>query len=131
MRLKFTIGGRTYFSNGINLNTIEAADNPAEESMKNIVAMDDFILSFVKLTDKCIIASLSRNAGAGGVMMTCAADLVISNSAIVLNPGYDSMGLFGSEYWTHFYVNRAKAVGADEETYMTPMKAGAMPIGIR
>ena len=102
------MGGRTYFGNGINLNTIEAADYPSVESLKNINAIDDAILSFVKLENKCVIASLARNAGAGGVMMTCAADFTISNQSIVLNPGYAAMGLYGSEYWTYFYVNRAK-----------------------
>jgi putative two-component system hydrogenase maturation factor HypX/HoxX len=123
------MGGRTYFGNGINLNTIEAADYPSVESLKNINAIDDVILEFVKLEDKCVVASLSRNAGAGGVMMTCAADFTISNQSIVLNPGYAAMGLYGSEYWTYFYVNRAKDRGIDEETYMAPMKKGAYPIG--
>ena len=69
------MGGSTYFCNGINLNTIEAAQNPAEESWLNINAIDDVILEFSKLKSKCIVANLARNAGAGGVMMALAADI--------------------------------------------------------
>ena len=32
------MGGRTYFNNGIHLNTIEFAEDSANESMKNIIA---------------------------------------------------------------------------------------------
>ena len=32
------MGGRTYFNNGIHLNTIEFAEDSADESMKNIIA---------------------------------------------------------------------------------------------
>jgi len=101
------MGGRTYFGNGINLNTIEAAENSSKESWNNINAIDDVILEFSKLTDKCIVTSLARNAGAGGVMMALAADLVLSNKEIILNPAYSGMGLFGSEYWTFFFPERA------------------------
>ena len=31
------MGGRTYFNNGIHLNTIEFAEDSADESMKNII----------------------------------------------------------------------------------------------
>ena len=75
--------------------------------MKNINAIDDVILAFLKLTGKCIVASLARNAGAGGLMMALAADLVVSNKEIILNPAYMGMGLFGSEYWTYFFPMRA------------------------
>ena len=40
--------------------------------------MNDAILEFLKMTDKFIVASLARNAGAGGVMMAMAADIGIS-----------------------------------------------------
>jgi hypothetical protein len=36
--------GGTYFSNGIHLNVIEAALNPAAESWTNINAIDDVVL---------------------------------------------------------------------------------------
>ena len=88
------MGGSTYFCNGINLNTIEAAHNPAEESWLNINAIDDVILEFLKLKSKCIIANLARNAGAGGVMMALAVDIVLSNREIIFNPAYSGMGLY-------------------------------------
>ena len=86
---------------------IKAAENPTEESWSNINAIDDVILEFSKITDKCIVTSLARNAGAGGVMMGLAADLVLSNKEIILNPAYSGMSLFGSEYWTYFFPERA------------------------
>ena len=61
--------------------------------------------------------------------MACAADIVISNESIVLNPGYANMGLYGSEYWTYFYVNRAKSRGLSHEELMVPMKKNALPLG--
>ena len=54
-----------------------------------------------------MVSNLARNAGAGGVMMALAADLVLSNEEIILNPAYSGMGLFGSEYWTYFFPERA------------------------
>ena len=75
--------------------------------MLNINAIDDVILEFSKIKDKCIVSNLARNAGAGGVMMALAADLVLSNKEIILNPAYSGMGLFGSEYWTYFFPERA------------------------
>ena len=37
------LGGDDYFSNGIHLNEIEAADDPAEESWRNLHAIDDLV----------------------------------------------------------------------------------------
>ncbi len=37
-------GPRDLFANGIHLNVIEAADDPAEESWRNINAIDDLVL---------------------------------------------------------------------------------------
>ena len=39
-------------------------------------------------------------------MMALAADIVLSNREIILNPAYSGMGLYGSEYWTHFFPER-------------------------
>ena len=36
-------GGADFWSNGIHLNVIEASDQPAEESMRNIEAIDDLL----------------------------------------------------------------------------------------
>ena len=35
------LGGSDFWSNGIHLNVIEAADSPADESWRNIQAIDD------------------------------------------------------------------------------------------
>ena len=37
------LGGDDYFSNGIHLNEIEAAEDPAEESWRNLQAIDDLV----------------------------------------------------------------------------------------
>ncbi len=42
-RVIVLMGGPDFWSNGIHLNLIEAADHPAEESWRNINAMDDLV----------------------------------------------------------------------------------------
>ena len=98
-------GGRSAWSNGINLNTIEASDDPALESWENINAINDFVKAIFS-TDKVTIAALQGNAGAGGVMAALACDYVWAHGKTVLNPHYKSMGLHGSEYWTYFLPKR-------------------------
>ena len=41
------MGGDEYWSNGIHLNQIEAAESPAEESWRNINAMNDLCLEII------------------------------------------------------------------------------------
>jgi putative two-component system hydrogenase maturation factor HypX/HoxX len=105
------LGGQDFWSNGIHLNLIEAASDPAQESWENINAMNDFVHSLLTATDHLTIAAMSGSAGAGGVMMALAADRVLAREGIVLNPHYKGMGgLYGSEYWTY---SLPKRVGAD------------------
>lgn len=100
-------GGRDFFSNGIHLNLIEAAADPAEESWLNINAMDDLVLGLLTATDHLTIAAMYGSAGAGGVMLPLAADRVFAREGIVLNPHYKGMGgLYGSEYWTYSLPKR-------------------------
>ncbi|WP_407554543.1 hydrogenase maturation protein [Streptomyces sp. Pv4-95] len=99
-------GGRDFFSNGIHLNVIEAAADPAEESWANINAMDDLVQAVLTTTDRWVVAALGGNAAAGGVMLALAADEVWCRSAVVLNPHYRLMGLYGSEYWTYSLPGR-------------------------
>lgn len=73
-------GGTTYFSNGIHLNVIEAAENHYDESWANINAINDIVLKIMSITDKITISALQGSAGAGGVMMALAADYVYTNS---------------------------------------------------
>ncbi|MFJ5035971.1 enoyl-CoA hydratase-related protein [Streptomyces sp. NPDC088560] len=101
---------RDFFSNGIHLNVIEAAADPAEESWRNINAMDDLVEAVLRTTDRLVVAALAGNAAAGGAMLALAADQVWCRTGAVLNPHYRRMGLYGSEFWTYTLPRR---VGAD------------------
>ncbi|MER6085625.1 enoyl-CoA hydratase-related protein, partial [Streptomyces sp. NPDC001833] len=94
-------GRRDFFSNGIHLNVIEAAPDPAEESWTNLDAMDDLVEAVLRTTDRLVVAALGGNAAAGGVMLALAADEVWCRAGAVLNPHYRRMGLYGSEFWTY------------------------------
>ncbi|MFF5184466.1 enoyl-CoA hydratase-related protein [Streptomyces sp. NPDC000345] len=99
-------GPRDFFSNGIHLNVIEAAADPAAESWANINAIDDLVEAVLTTTDRLVVAALAGNAAAGGVMLALAADEVWCRSGAVLNPHYRLMGLYGSEYWTYSLPRR-------------------------
>src|SRR5690606_33903825 len=94
------MGGEDFFSNGIHLNCIESADSPADESWANINAIDDVVREIINSPEHLTIAALRNNAGAGGAILPLACDRVVIRSGVVLNPHYDNMGLYGSEYWT-------------------------------
>ncbi|MFE0188481.1 enoyl-CoA hydratase-related protein [Streptomyces sp. NPDC058989] len=115
-------GRRDFFSNGIHLNVIEAAADPAEESWANINAIDDLVHAVLTTTDRLVVAALGGNAAAGGVMLALAADEVWCRSASVLNPHYRLMGLYGSEYWTYTLPGR---VGSEVAGQLT---ARALPV---
>ena len=74
-------GSRDFFANGIHLNVIQAADDPAEESWQNINAMDDLVEAILTTTDKLTVAALAGNAAAGGLMLALAADYVWCRAA--------------------------------------------------
>ncbi|GHG51118.1 enoyl-CoA hydratase-related protein [Streptomyces griseocarneus] len=99
-------GERDFFSNGIDLNVIEAAADPAEESWANINAMDDLVEAVLTTTDRLVVAAVAGNAAAGGAMLALAADEVWCRAGTVLNPHYRLMGLYGSEYWTYTLPRR-------------------------
>ncbi|MGH6796336.1 MAG: hydrogenase maturation protein [Methylocella sp.] len=120
------LGGRDFFSNGIHLNVIEAAGDPALESWRNISAIDDIIHEILNTMSHLVIAGLRGNAGAGGVMLPLAADYVYAREGVVLNPHYRSMGgLHGSEYWTYTLPRR---VGQSRAIALTE---GCRPMGTR
>ena len=98
------------FSNGIHLNVIHAAPSPAMEAWRNINAIDDVCREIIGCTSQLVVTSLRGSAGAGGVMMALGADQVIARDGVVLNPHYQTMGLYGSEYWTYVLPRR---VGPD------------------
>lgn len=99
-------GARDFFSNGIHLNVIEAAADPAGESWSNLNAMDDLVEAVLRTTDRMVVAALGGNAAAGGVMLALAADQVWCRKGTVLNPHYRRMGLYGSEFWTYTLPRR-------------------------
>ncbi|MFF2807417.1 hydrogenase maturation protein [Streptomyces sp. NPDC058000] len=115
-------GQRDFFSNGIHLNVIEAAADPAAESWANINAIDDLVHAVLTTTDRLVVAALGGNAAAGGAMVALAADEVWCRSATVLNPHYRLMGLHGSEYWTYTLPRR---VGPETAGHLT---ARALPV---
>lgn len=101
------MGGENFWSNGIHLNTIEAAENPSDESWENINSIDDIVLAIINTPDKLTVAAMAGNAGAGGAILALAADVVLARKGIMLNPHYKSMGnLYGSEYWTYLLPKR-------------------------
>ncbi|SFB03197.1 Formyl transferase [Pseudomonas sp. NFIX10] len=102
-------GGRGSFSNGVHLNVIQAAAEPGLEAWANIQAIDDVCLELFSAR-QLVVSGLTGNAGAGGVMLALAADIVLARRDIVLNPHYATMGLYGSEYWTY---SLPRAVGPD------------------
>lgn len=95
------MGGEDFFSNGIHLNCIEAAHSPADESWANINAIDDVVLEIINSPNHLTIAAVRNNAGAGGAILPLACDRIVIRGGVVLNPHYDNMGLYGSEYWTY------------------------------
>jgi putative two-component system hydrogenase maturation factor HypX/HoxX len=104
-------GGADFWSNGIHLNRIEAAQqaggSAADESWTNINAMDDVCLAILQLTDRLTVAAMRGNAGAGGCFLALAADHVWAREGVILNPHYKNMGnLYGSEYWTYLLPRR-------------------------
>lgn len=114
------MGGEDFWSNGIHLNQIEAAENPAEASWQNINAIDDLIYQIITTLDKLTIAAVSGNAGAGGAILAIAADHVIARDGVIFNPHYKNMGeLYGSEYWTYLLPKR---VGQTIATQLTEQR---------
>lgn len=104
------MGGEDYWSNGMHLNLIEAADSAADESWRNINAIDDLALEIINTQSQLTIAALQGNTGAGGVFLARAADRVWARRGVILNPHYKDMGnLYGSEYWSYLLPRYAGA----------------------
>ncbi|MEE4297085.1 MAG: hydrogenase maturation protein [Wenzhouxiangella sp.] len=104
-------GGRDFWSNGMDLNAIEAADSPPDESWANIQAIDDIAEAIIQTKSHLTVSAIGGNAAAGGVFLALAADEVWMRTGVVLNPHYKNMGnLYGSEYWTYLLPRR---VGQD------------------
>jgi putative two-component system hydrogenase maturation factor HypX/HoxX len=124
VRVIVLMGGADFWSNGIHLNCIEVAASPADESWRNINAMDDLTRAIVTTGSQLTIAALQGNAGAGGVFLSLAADHVYAREGVVLNPHYKGMGnLYGSEYWTYLLPRR---VGEARAAALTQSR---LPVG--
>ena len=107
VRVIVLMGGADFWSNGIHLNCIEAAASPADESWRNINAMNKLTRAIATTGSQLTIAALQGNAGAGGVFLSLAADHVYAREGVVFNPHYKGMGnLYGSEYWTYLLPRR-------------------------
>ena len=116
-RVLVLMGGTDFWSNGIHLNVIEAASDPAQESWRNIGAINDLVRDIITTDSHLLISALQGNAAAGGVMLALAADFVYARKGIVLNPHYKGMGnLYGSEYWTYLLPKRVGGAKARELT---------------
>lgn len=113
-RVIVLMGGPDYWSNGMNLNLIEAAESAPDESWRNINAMDDLALEVINTGSHLTVAALQGNSGAGGVFLARAADEVWARSGVILNPHYKDMGnLYGSEYWSYLLPRYAGEENAD------------------
>jgi putative two-component system hydrogenase maturation factor HypX/HoxX len=116
-------GGSGPFCNGIHLNRIQAAPNPAAEAWANITAINDVCRELISCRDQVTIAAFSGSAGAGGVMLPLGADLVVARDGVVLNPYYE-MGLTGSELHTYTLPRR---VGQEQARRLLTEK---LPVGV-
>jgi putative two-component system hydrogenase maturation factor HypX/HoxX len=120
------MGGIDVWSNGIHLNVIEAAEDCAGESWRNINAMNDLVREIISTDSHLVVSALAGNAGAGGVILALGAGRVVAHSDVILNPHYRSMGgLYGSEYWTYLLPKR---VGADMAIQLT---SDCKPLGTK
>ena len=124
-RVLVLTGGADCWSNGLHLGVIEAAASPADESWRNINAMNDLVERIARAEDVWTISALRGNAGAGGVFLSLAADEVWMGENVILNPHYKDMGnLYGSEYWTYLLPKR---VGPERARRIA---AARLPMGI-
>lgn len=123
-RVVVLMGGRDFWSNGMHLNVIEAAESPADESWRNINAIDDVAEAIINTDSHLTIAALQGNAAAGGAFLALSADRVFARGGVVLNPHYKAMGnLYGSEYWTYLLPHR---VGEEQARALTESR---LPVG--
>ena len=120
-------GGRDFWSNGVHLNTIEAAESPSDESWANINAIDDLAEAILRCETQLTVAAVGGNTGAGGCFLARAADQVWVRDGVMLNPHYKNMGnLFGSEFWTYLLPPRVGDAGAQAiMRHRLPMTAQA------
>ncbi len=100
------MGGEDFFSNGLHLNLLEDSKKNGEDGWSNINAMNNLVKSILFADDVVTVASLHKNAGAGGVFLALACDYAVADENVVLNPHYKTLGLSGSEYHTYTLPKR-------------------------
>ncbi|SMC09781.1 hydrogenase maturation protein [Nitratiruptor tergarcus] len=100
------MGGEQFFSNGIHLTILEDSKKQGEDGWSNINAMNNLIKTILFSDDILTITAFRANAGAGGVFLGIAGDIVFAKSGVVLNPHYKTIGLSGSEYHTYTLPRR-------------------------
>jgi putative two-component system hydrogenase maturation factor HypX/HoxX len=100
------LGGEQFFSNGIHLCILEDSQKSGEDGWSNINAMNDLVRTLLLSDDILTITAFRANAGAGGVFLGLAADIVLARKGVVLNPHYKTLGLSGSEYHTYTLPRR-------------------------
>ncbi len=105
------MGGENFFSNGIHLTILEDSKKKGEDGWSNINAMNNLVKTILFSDDILTITVFRANAGAGGVFLGLASDIVFIKKGVVLNPHYKTMGLSGSEYHTYTLPKR---VGKDK-----------------
>ncbi len=108
------MGGADFFSNGIHLNILEDSKKQGEDGWSNINAMNDVVKSILSADDVITVASLGKNAGAGGVFLALACDYVVAREGVVLSPHYKTLCLSGSEYHTYTLPKRVGETVADK-----------------
>ncbi|WP_418641299.1 enoyl-CoA hydratase-related protein [Sulfurimonas sp. ST-27] len=106
VKIVVLMGGEDFFSNGIHLNILEDSKKNGEDGWSNINAMNDLVKSVLFADDVVTVASLHKNAGAGGVFLALACDYVVVKEGVVLNPHYKTLRLSGSEYHTYSLPKR-------------------------
>jgi len=107
------MGGDDFFSNGIHLNILQDSSKNGEDGWSNINAINDVVRSIIFANNIITVASVSKNAGAGGMFLATACDRVVVSSTTILNPHYKTLSLSGSEYHTYSLYKRVDKNIAD------------------
>ena len=115
-------GGIDAFSNGLHLNVIEAANDPADVAWANVRALTDLSREILTCTRQVVVAAYAGSAAAGGAMMALGADVVAARSGVVLSPYYD-LGLYGADL--HTYTLPRRVGGSVAERLLTER----LPVG--
>lgn len=108
--------GGDVFGTGIALNVVEAAADPAAESWRSIMAVNEVCRLLITCTSQLVVAAVAGDAGGGGAMLALGADQVLVRAGVALNPHYLALGLHGSEYWTYTLPRRVGPVEAERLT---------------